>query len=520
MILPQPPKYGIIFNWDGAPLAYDDHPQSADQLADQIYGPLEGTQVGAMFWSIGSHEAEWPSKVHERLGDGKGRKYDSMQALRHAENVWGMFERGENPFQTMVERGHELGMHVYVSMRMNDNHFYGTLPEDFKKNNRGTKIRQDHPEWLLGPEDVPEQRGIGSWNMAIPEVRDHKLSYIKEACQQADWDGVELDWQRHPFHFPENHGYRLRYALTDLQKSLRQMATEISDQRGRPFYVAVRVATTLESCRRIGYDVPKWVTNELCDIVIGAGGSGTDPGFEVSDFKKLAEGSGIQLYGGFDSLGRQETKRLVSHADWRDAWIRAGAARYYDQGADGVYTFNWFPGKEDWSGLLNTLGSPQTLRGMDKIYTSLHRGPTYLVKEKPNAVNDRIRGETSVVLYPTLTGDGPTFTVGLHDDLNSDPLKSIELHIELEHWAPEDRVQVALDGEILPPPSIRDVAEEDDNDPADVSENKWFVWGLSPNQAAKCEHKIKVILQNRDVRIRVPLIVKHVEIHITYEANS
>ena len=175
-----------------------------------------------------------------------------MQALRHTENVWGMFERGENPFQTMVERGHELGMHVYVSMRMNDNHFYGTLPEDFKKNNRGTKLRQDHPEWLLSPEDVPEQRGIGSWNMAIPEVRDHKLSYIKEACQQADWDGVELDWQRHPFHFPENHGYRLRYALTDLQKSLRQMANDISDPRGRPLYVAVRVGTPLESCRRIG----------------------------------------------------------------------------------------------------------------------------------------------------------------------------------------------------------------------------------------------------------------------------
>ena len=125
-----------------------------------------------------------------------------------------------------------------------------------------------------------------------------------------------------------------------------------------------------------------------------------------------------------------------------------------------------------------------------------------------------------MVLYPTITGDGPTFTVSLHDDLNSDPIRSVELHVELEHWAPEDRVQVALDDEILPPPSIRDVAEEDNSDPADVSENKWFVWDLSVNQAAKCEHKIKVILQTRDVRIRVPLIVKHVEIHITYEANS
>ena len=119
------PHYRIIFNWDGAPLDYDEHPQSTDRLMEQVYGPLEGTQVDAMFWSIGSHEAEWPSEVHERLGDGDNRVYSSIRALRHSENVWGMFERGENPFQAMVDRGHELGMDVYVSMRMNDNHFYG-----------------------------------------------------------------------------------------------------------------------------------------------------------------------------------------------------------------------------------------------------------------------------------------------------------------------------------------------------------------------------------------------------------
>ena len=48
----------------------------------------------------------------------------------------------------------------------------------------------------------------------------------------------------------------------------------------------------------------------------------------------------------------------------------------------------------------------------------------------------------------------------------------------------------------------------------------WLVSLDSSHQTARDEHKIKVILQNRDVRIRVPLIVKHVEIHITYEANS
>ena len=32
---------------------------------------------------------------------------------------------------------------------------------------------------------------------------------------------------------------------------------------------------------------------------------------------------------------------------------------------------------------------------------------------------------------------------------------------------------------------------EDNSDPADVAENKWFVWDLSVNQSAKCEHKVK-----------------------------
>ena len=512
------PHYRIIFNWDGAPLDYDEHPQSSDRLMEQVYGPLEGTQVDAMFWSIGSHEAEWPSEVHERLGDGEGRGYSSMRAKRHSENVRSMFERGENPFQAMVDRGHELGMGVYVSMRMNDNHFYGTRPEEFKRLNRGTKFRQDHPDWLLDVDDVPEQRGIGSWNMAIPEVKEHKLSYIREACLQADWDGVELDWQRHPFHVPENYGYRLRYALTDLQRAVRRMADEIAEQRGRPFYVAARVATTLESCRNIGYDVERWAEEGLADIIIGAGGSGTDPGFEVGEFKALTRGTNIRLYGGFDSISRQQAERLMSNDEWRDAWLRAAATGYYDQGADGVYTFNWFPGKEPWRGLLTTLGSPETLSGRNKLYTTLHRGPSYLEGIAANAVNDRIYGQTAVVLYRSITQDGPTINVSVFDDVEaqSDDIDGIRLMIEFEHWAPDDRVEVSLDGAVLGEPEIQDAAALS-GDPTDVSENKWLVWDLTPAQAAKGSHAVKVVLINRDSRIGVPLIVNTVDVHITYK---
>ena len=513
----QPPQYRIIFNWDGDSLAYGEHPQTTEQIVEQTFAPLEGTQVDAMFWSIGSHEALFPSGALERAGERSGRVYNSVRAMRHDENVWNLFDKGENPYQAMVARGHELGMHVYVSMRMNDNHFYNTRPQEFKKLNKGTKLRQDHPEWLLDVADVPEQRGVGSWNMANPGVREHKLSYIREACAQADWDGVELDWQRHPHHLPQFDGYRLRYVLTDLQRAVRQMSDEIAAAKGHPFHVAVRVATTLESCRRIGYDIPRWAQEGLCDIIIGAGGSATDPGFEVTEFKRHTDGTGIRLYAGFDSTYRQEANRLISHAQWRDGFFSATATRCLDQGGDGVYCFNWFPRNDDWSALLNSMGTLESLQGKDKLYSTLRRGPTYLDGVGPNAVNDRIYGETAVVLFPTLTGDGPSFTLAMHDDVVAEAanITALQLHIEIAHWAPEDAVEVSLDGATLGSPAIRDVAENDQT-PPNVSENKWLVWDLEPGQIAKGPHRVKVVLVNRDRRINVPLTIDHVDLHVRY----
>ena len=94
-------------------------------------------------------------------------------------------------------------------------------------------------------------------------------------------------WQRHAFHLPADDAYRLRYALTDLMQAIRQQTDQIAEERGRPFHVAVRVATTFEACRRIGYDVETWVRDGLCDVVISGGNSGTDPGAEVEQFVEL-----------------------------------------------------------------------------------------------------------------------------------------------------------------------------------------------------------------------------------------
>ena len=123
--MPKPKKYGVIYNWDGAPHGSNEYPQSMQQFLDKMYDPLADTQVGAHFWCTGEDTSRWKSKVLELTGDAENRKYENTHSYISAENVRAMLERGEDPQAEAIKRGRELGMDVYASIRMNDNHFNG-----------------------------------------------------------------------------------------------------------------------------------------------------------------------------------------------------------------------------------------------------------------------------------------------------------------------------------------------------------------------------------------------------------
>ena len=537
------PPYPIVYNWDGNPLGYTEYPQSVDELVEKVYAPIEDTQVGALFWCVGEHEAKWPSQDISVVGDAVGRVYETVWGMRRAESVRAMFERGDDPYAAMVRRGRELGVGVWASVRMNDNHFWSISAEDGEVKNRGnqawwmtstraplsldemtrtiasglTQARKDHPEWCLG--DTVPAWAATSWNMAVPEVRELRLRYIEEAMRLADWDGVELDWQRHGFHLPLDDAHRLRYTLTDLQRAVRRLADGITRERGRPFHVAVRVAATLEACRRIGYDIETWVEDGLCDVIIPSGNSGADTDVDMEAFRRIVDGTGVKLYPGLDTDFRLQARRLMPHEQWRDAWVRATAAELWDRGADGMYVFNWHATGQTRRNLLTTIGSRDTLRDVDKVYAAVHGVNVAQGTLRYSAdMHDRLHAETPVALHPTLTGDGPTFRMPFHEDASGLSSATVELHIELQHFSPSgDTVAVTLDCELLGEPIVRSAAASDQADPSDVDENSWLVWALDPAGLTAGVHEVQVQLAERDPRIRSPLVVRHVEIHVGYE---
>ena len=527
----RPPDYRIIFNWDGTPHRYSEYPQSLDQLLDLVYAPLQDTQVGALFWCVGTHEARWPSQTLPMVGDAENRFYSSVKRMRAAESIRAMFARDEDPYPALVARGRELGLHVYCSIRMNDNHFWSDdarqepplKPEELAGITRNglTRLRQDHPEWCLGVDQAPRWAAT-SWNLAIPQVREHMLHYIAEVCGLADWDGVELDWQRHAFHLPENDAYRLRYTLTDLQRAVRRMTEEIARKRGRPFFVAVRVGATMETCRRVGYDIPAWIQEELCDIVATGANSGTDPGVEVEEFLRLGRERGIKLYPGFDSHGEAGKGRLRPSRAWLEAWLCGLARGFYERGADGIHIFNWHATARTHRALLTSIGALETLARQNKVYAAIkrhirpHRELRYGSER-----DDRLYGEVPVDLYQTLTGEGPKFHLRVHDEVvtqaRAGALEGVELHLELAHFSPADRVEVTLDNRLLPPPAIRSAANEDPATPLEVDESSWLVWRLESEQADQGAHEIQVRLVERDPRLRPPVVVENVELYIDYK---
>jgi hypothetical protein len=530
--MPGPPEYGIIYNWDGAPHGFSEVPQSMETFLEKVYAPLNGTQVGAHFWCVGQHAATWESDKLEVVGDAQGRRYEDASSYVATENLRRMLERGEDPQEGVVARGHELGLHVYASIRMNDNHLDGAQPEDLQHMNSTelTRLRVEHPEWLLGGQS--SEWFASSWNFEHQAVREHRFAHIEEVCKLYDWDGVELDWQRHSFHLPEDHAYRLRYALTDLQRAVRRMTNELAARRGRPFYLAARVAPTPEMSRRIGFDVPTWISEGLVDILIPSGGYATDPSIEVESYVEMCAGAGVAVYPGLDVW--YETIPGGEHSgaghfvgpeepvDKDRMRNRAVAGAYHAAGASGIYVFNWYADQDSKRELLTQIGSPDSLRGTDKIYAATHR---YVRNEGPwrGALrNDRIHGEVPVALKRTLTGDGPTIKLAVADDLAADISKRIELRVRLRQWVKGDIVRLVWDGaEVTNVQTRYDIEKASTANPFaadiyDVGPAVWLSSVLSAGDVAMGEHSVKVVLVERHPQMVCDIVLTDVELVITY----
>jgi hypothetical protein len=351
----------VIFNNDGNEPVYLCKTTAPEELLSYRTTPLAGTHVDAIFyctWSSGFGLFTHDTKVGAVFATREGRFERNLAPA--------MLAAGTDPLRVMVDFGRKHGVEIFWSFRLNDTHDGSTAdygPVMFRAN----RLKQEHPEWLIGsPQQKPK---FGAWSavdFARAEIRELAFRYVEEVCRGYDVDGVEIDFFRHPVFFKRAAQAGVachdeeRALMTGLIARMRAMTEAEGLRRGRPILVALRVPDSIEYARAIGLDLPRWLEDGLVDLLVTGGY------FRLNDLAysvALGRKHGVKVYPSLDeSRVRDEQARKLRSST---AAYRGRALEAWSAGADGVYLFNSFnPTDAIW----RELGSPAQLAAKEQVY--------------------------------------------------------------------------------------------------------------------------------------------------------
>jgi len=446
----------ILFNTDGGAAAfYRFQPDTIADGLEFLINDLDGTQVDVFMpcFQHGDDDFWFPTRVAQYFGQYHDGKF--LEREKHfkqaAENIRALIDEEVNPMVVWTEQAHRRGMQCWPSMRMNDIHkdhadIWPSLLSKWEKENN-VRIGADLPD------HYKDSRLSYTWAMdyGLKQVRDHKFAVIEEICRDYDVDGFEMDFMRAPYLFRNGQRDRVTPLITGFVRRVRNRLNEIGQVRGRRMALAVRVPPTRAKATMIGLDVSTWIREGLVDVVVPMDAGYLDMNADVADFVSLAEGTGCRIYGGLEMNVIDYIKSGKASAPM----LRAAACGFYQEGAAGIYLFNYdahspsLPFLPEHKQVLREIGDPQLLAGTDKHYI-VTRDMRRQTSEETWPPMHKVGGEMQ--LPATLTS-GDTlqlrFTIG--DDLKaareSGALEALTMRIGIKDHEPSREVDVELNGE-------------------------------------------------------------------------
>ena len=333
----------IIFNDDGDAAYPRFNPavleKGADALVNARLPYCVGSQVDSYFWCMNAGDLRPPEvTLPKEVGD---------------------------PNRVMLDACRKEGSETFVSLRLNDTHdaFTG-LTRSFKKT---------HPEYLIGkegkyPDDSIMRFSWSGLDYAHEEVRNRRMQLIRDFCETYDFDGLELDFSRHPNFFKLGEEERHLTTMTSFVHRVREILSAIAEKRGKPYLLAAHVPETPALARKIGLDVPAWLADGLLDL-LSAGWGYTPYGARVEEMIDLGHQHGVPVHPVINcAVLCDKTGRWVER-------LRGMSSVLFAKGADGVYLFNMFcvsdegyTTPEEIYSALSEIGDPETLAGKDKLF--------------------------------------------------------------------------------------------------------------------------------------------------------
>lgn len=236
-----------------------------------------------------------------------------------------LLQSGIDIYQFAIDRIRQTGCRVFLSVRMNDAHYTENVAI-----NSSFALKN-------GCANTAEKNGV-NLDYSKESVQNYYYAYIAELLSQYDVDGIELDWLRYPTVLPQDK--RSDFGIIgDYMKRLRRLIGGYSK------VVAIRVLATEEENLSNGLDVGMWVADGSVDVI-------TVENFYVPTNYELP------VVAWRESIEKKNADHnpycLLCGSDWAvscvsnynlamtPALVRGFADTCFENGADGIYLFNYF----------------------------------------------------------------------------------------------------------------------------------------------------------------------------------
>ena len=474
-------------------------------------------QIDSIWFEWGEgNTAVWPSEV-----------------IPCTENVFPRWwEIGVDPVEVLLTEARKRGREVFFSYRINgsDNDDLFDPPRPF---DQPIPLKAEHPDWLI-------YKWHPYWNFAFQGVRDLKLNVVREVAENYDFDGIQIDFARIPVLFPEEQWLQ-RDILTDFMRDIRTTLLDIEKKCERPLLLAARVPEDLMGCHFDGMDMETWVRDFLVDIlVVGTRTANAD----IAAFRHITKGTQIKLYPSFDDHHSTDGYREPDLEVWRGT-----CANWWRQNPDGMHTFNLMVSSpqsaenlgitplarwETQRKIFSEIGSPETLKGKNKVFFVERRGgghAEYVVPSPANWHTPRhmyFQTNMLAALPAALADDGgedTLLTLNVADDVNaaSEEIHHLTLRIAVsdeagEAVSVEERleaigagVEVRLNNILLDAPRTETVET-----PTGDAFKNWLIFTVAPRYLAVGANLVGVRLSQQLPAAFGRIQVEKLELHIRY----
>ena len=489
-----------------------------DKIIDFYMSRLDEqpNQIDSIWFEWGEgNTAVWPSEM-----------------IPCTENVFPRWWKvGIDPVEVLLTEAKKRGREVFFSYRINgsDNDDLFDPPRPF---DQPIPLKAEHPDWLI-------YKWHPYWNFSFQGVRDLKLDVVREVAEMYDFDGINIDFARIPVLFPSEQWLH-RDILTDFMHKIRATLLDIGKKRGRPLLLAARVPEDLMGCHFDGMDVETWARDFLVDIlVIGTRTANAD----IAAFRHITKDTPIKLYPSFDDHHSTDGYREPDLEIWRST-----CANWWRENPDGMHTFNLMvsspqsaqnlgtsssPRWETQRKVFSEIGSPETLKGKDKVFFVERRGgghAEYVVPSPANWHTPRhMYFQTNMLasLPAELREDGKEdtlLTLNVADDVNaaSTEIDQITLRMAISDEAGEalsldkrletlgSRVEVRLNNILLDAPHTETVET-----PNETFKN-WLIFAVKPGYFTVGANLVGVRLSQRLPDVFGRIQIEKLELHVRY----